>query len=176
MDRSESIKELATALNKAQDEMGGADKSAANPFFKSKYADLASVVRAIKQPFADNGLSYSQFPFYEEGCAGVETLLMHKSGEWMSSKLSLPLGKKDAQGAGSAITYARRYSLQSMAGVPSDDDDGNLASKAATKSVQKQPLTQCEQNWVATVLADKSALDTINDPKLKALIKKEAGL
>lgn len=173
MDKSESIKELATALNKAQDEMGGADKSAANPFFKSKYADLASVVRAIKQPFADNGLSYSQFPFYEEGCAGVETFLMHKSGEWMSSRLSLPLGKKDAQGAGSAITYARRYSLQSMAGVPSDDDDGNLAS---SKPTQKKALTKTDMDWISSVKMNPKVLDEITDPKYKAFIKKEAGL
>jgi len=125
MQRSESIKELATALCKAQNEMMGAAKDATNPFFKSKYSDLASVVRAVKQPFADNGLSYSQFPIFDDGRAGVETILMHTSGEFMSSVLVLPMAnKQDPQSTGSAITYARRYALQAIAGIPSEDDDG----------------------------------------------------
>ena len=173
MDKSESIKELATALNKAQDEMGGAVKDKKNPFFKSSYADLASVVMAIKEPFAGNGLSYSQFPISRDGLVGVETILMHTSGEFISSELLLPTTKKDPQAAGSAITYARRYALQAIAGIPSEDDDGNLASK---KAAPKQALNQDDQNWVAAVKADNSVLDTIQDPQRKALIKKEAGL
>lgn len=130
MNKSESIKELASALNKAQAEMSGAKKKATNPFFKSKYSDMNAVVDAIRQPFCDNGLSYSQFPLFESGCVGVETILMHESGEWISSILMLPMTKQDPQAAGSAITYARRYSLQSIAGIPSEDDDGNNASRS----------------------------------------------
>ena len=85
MQKSESIKELATALNKAQAEMSGAKKGANNPFFKSKYADLNAVVDAVRIPFSENGLSYSQFPIMEDNKVGVETILMHESGEWMSS-------------------------------------------------------------------------------------------
>lgn len=133
MNKSDSIKELATALNLAQAEMSGAKKKAANPFFKSKYADLNAVVDAIRVPFCDNGLSYSQFPLFRDGLVGVETILMHSSGEWMSSELLLPMVKQDPQAAGSALTYARRYSLQSIAGIPSEDDDGNHASQAAPK-------------------------------------------
>ena len=134
MEKSESIKEIAAALNKAQAEMSGAKKGANNPFFKSKYADLNSVVDAVRQPFCDNGLSYSQFPLMEDGRVGVETILMHESGEWMSNKLMLPVVKQDPQAAGSAITYARRYALLAIAGIPAEDDDGNAASSPAKQS------------------------------------------
>ena len=135
MNKSDSIKELATALNKAQADMSGAKKKATNPFFKSKYSDLNAVVDAIRIPFCDNGLSYSQFPIFSDKCVGVETILMHESGEWLSSILMLPMVKQDPQAAGSAITYARRYSLQSIAGIPSEDDDGQQASKPEKKSI-----------------------------------------
>lgn len=133
MNKSESVAELAKALCKAQDEMGGAVKSSANPFFKSSYSALPEVIKAIKEPFCNHGLSYSQFPIFEDGMAGVITILMHTSGEWLESKLLLPVTKKDPQATGSAITYARRYALQSIAGIPSEDDDGNAASQPAAK-------------------------------------------
>lgn len=134
MERSESIKHLAAALNKAQAEMSGAKKEKENPFFKSSYADLNAVVDAIRVPFAENGLSYSQFPVMEESRVGVETILMHESGEFIASTLMLPTGKLDAQAAGSAITYARRYALQAVAGIPSEDDDGNQATHGSSRS------------------------------------------
>jgi len=134
MHKSDSIKELAGALSKAQNEMSGAAKDSKNPFFKSSYADLGSVVRAIKESFAANDLSYSQFPLMEDGKVGVETILMHSSGEWISSVLLLPVTKQDPQAAGSAITYARRYALQAIAGIPSEDDDGNHASQSKPKT------------------------------------------
>lgn len=138
MKRSDSIKELATALSKAQGCMGGAKKDANNPFFKSKYADLASVIDAIREPFAKHGLSYMQFPsiLAFEGkvpWVQVETIVLHESGEWISEILSIPASadKNDhynAQEIGKVITYAKRYGLQAAAGVPSEDDDGNTAS------------------------------------------------
>lgn len=121
--------QLAEGLNAAQKAMGSAVKDADNPFFKSKYADLGSVVRAIKDPFADNGLSYTQFPICDGETAGVITVLMHKSGQWMRSSYTIPLVKRDAQAVGSCITYARRYALQAIAGIPADDEDGNKASE-----------------------------------------------
>ena len=154
MNKSESIKELATALNKAQNEMGGASKDAANPFFKSKYADLGSVVKAIKEPFASNGLSYSQFPINDGDRVGVETMIMHSSGEWMNQSFTVKLAKQDAQGAGSAITYCRRYALQAIAGIPSEDDDGQAASKSAksnaanTAMIDQQTVTALEQQMI----------------------------
>ena len=139
MNRSESIKSLAVAHNKAQAEMSGAVKDSNNPFFKSKYADLSSVVKAVKEPFANNGLSYVQFPIEKDGRIGVETILMHSSGEWLSNEFTVQLSKQDAQGAGSAITYCRRYALQAIAGIPSEDDDGNAASPANNAQDDNKP-------------------------------------
>jgi len=127
MKSSESINELASALCNAQSQMGGAVKDSANPFFKSSYADLTSVIKAIKQPFADNGLSYTQFPVSNENGVGVSTRLMHISGQWLEMEYTLPTVKKDPQASGSAITYARRYALQSIAGIPTADDDAESA-------------------------------------------------
>ena len=133
MNKSESIKHLAVALNKAQAVMSGAKKSAANPFFKSKYANLEEVIACIKEPFESNGLSFMQFPITEDDRAGVETIVMHESGEWISGSFMLKCSKLDPQGMASAITYARRYGIQSIAGIPSEDDDGNAASQAPKK-------------------------------------------
>jgi len=127
MKSSESIKNLAYALYQAQAKMGGAVKDSKNPFFKSDYADLTSVIKAIKEPFANNGLSYTQFPTNDEGRIGVVTMLMHESGEYLEHSYTLPTTKADPQSAGSAITYARRYALQSIAGIPTADDDAESA-------------------------------------------------
>ena len=124
--QSESIKELATALCLAQAEMGGAVKESKNPFFKSSYADLTSVIKVVKEPFSNHGLSFVQLPVSGDQYVGVTTMLMHTSGEWLQSEYMLPMTKRDPQAAGSAITYARRYALQSLAGIPSVDDDGEL--------------------------------------------------
>jgi hypothetical protein len=134
MEKSETLKELATALAKAQGEIKGALKDSSNPFFKSKYADLASVVEAIREPLASNGLSYVQVAHDSESAAKIETLILHSSGEWLScGAVSVPVSKADAQGFGSAMTYARRYSLSAAFGVAPEDDDGNAAAKAAPK-------------------------------------------
>ena len=137
MKQSEAIDKLATALVKAQAAMGGAVKDSNNPFFNSKYADLGSVVKAVKEPFADNGLSYVQFPYSSERGVGVTTRLMHTSGQWLESEFVLPMTKVDPQGAGSAITYARRYALQSIAGIPTADDDGEAAMLQARKTLKQ---------------------------------------
>lgn len=134
MQTSENINELATALSKAQGQMGGAIKGADNPFFKSKYADLGSVIAAVKEPMAENGLSYVQFPFALEGTVGVTTRLMHSSGQFMESSFAIPAPKNDPHTYGSLVTYCRRFSLQSILGIPSEDDDGNAVTQAA-KSV-----------------------------------------
>jgi len=171
MQKSESIKNLAAALNKAQAEMGGAAKDANNPFFKSKYADLGSVIRAIKEPFASNGLSYSQFPISEADTVGVDTILMHSSGEWIESRLLLPMVKADPQKAGSAITYARRYALQAIAGIPSEDDDGNAASQGnKVTNAAPRPQTKTVMNPAAYWELDANAKAAIW-PKLDAKSK-----
>jgi len=129
MQQSESISDLATALCSAQAEMGGAVKDSNNPFFKSNYADLTSVIKVIKEPFAKHGLSFVQLPITSVGGngIGVATMLMHDSGQWIKSEYLLPMDKVTPQGAGSAITYARRYALQALVGIPSVDDDSEMA-------------------------------------------------
>ena len=139
MEKSESIKNLAIAMCKAQGEMGGAHKDANNLFFKSKYADLGSVIEVVKEPFATNGLSYVQFPINDGDRIGVETILMHQSGEWLSHQFTVKATKQDAQGAGSVITYCKRYGLQAVAGIPSEDDDGDAASPQQSKA-QEVPV------------------------------------
>src|SRR6266853_811201 len=135
MDKSEAINELAAALAQAQGQMEGAKKDADNPFFRSKYADLASVVAALREPFSTNGLAYVQLPVPVEGEAiAVDTVLMHASGQWIASRTVVPVTKQDAQGYGSALTYARRYGLQAIAGLAAEDDDGNAAAAAGAKA------------------------------------------
>lgn len=135
--KSESIKELATALAKAQASIKGALKDSSNPFFKTKYADLSSVVEAIKEPLTTNGLSYVQISHERENAAAIETLIMHSSGEWLScGVMSVPVNKADAQGYGSSATYCRRYSLSAAFGVAPEDDDGNAATKAKPDPVK----------------------------------------
>ena len=123
--KSESIQELAKALCAAQSEITNATKSSSNPFFKSTYADLAEVLNCIKPIITNHGLSFSQMPGYKDGIVSVETLVLHSSGEWLSSVCESPAPKLDPQGIGSAITYLRRYSLSAVFGLAQQDDDGN---------------------------------------------------
>ena len=129
MERSETIAKIAPALVKAQAAIRAAIKDSTNPHFRSKYADLGAVVEAVKPALLANDITYIQGVMDAENGVAVETMLLHSSGEWISSTLRIPASKQDAQGYGSAITYGRRYGLQSMCGVPAEDDDGNAAAK-----------------------------------------------
>jgi hypothetical protein len=133
MQKSESIGELAKALAVAQGEIQNAKKDSENPFFRSKYADLAAVREACQGPLSKNGLAVIQTPkttlTEDHTIISVETLLCHSSGEWISEELSAIPVKTDPQGIGSCITYLRRYALSAVAGVASEDDDGNAASQ-----------------------------------------------
>ena len=137
MNRSDTLKEIAPALVKAQGEIKAALKDSTNPHFRSKYADLSSVVEAVKSPLLKNGISFLQGIHDAEGGVAVETMLLHTSGEWISSTLRIPASKQDAQGFGSAITYGRRYGLMAICGVPAEDDDGNAATASANKEEPK---------------------------------------
>ncbi|WP_299079013.1 ERF family protein [uncultured Paraglaciecola sp.] len=130
MNKSESISELASALSKAQGQIKGAVKDSANPFFKSKYADLSSVWEACRDALSSNELSIVQSPETAQNGITIETMLCHSSGQWITSSYVMPVSKVDAQAVGSAITYARRYALAAMVGVAPEDDDGNSAAKA----------------------------------------------
>jgi len=123
---------LASAMALAFAEIEAATKAANNPHFKSKYADLSAVIDAVKPALINHGLFFTQHCHPSDDGVMVETVLGHASGEEKSlGKLYVPANKKDAQGFGSALTYARRYGLMTAFGVPAEDDDGNAAAKSA---------------------------------------------
>lgn len=135
MNQSEQINELATALHKAQGELEFAKKDAVNPHFNSRYADLWRIWQAAKPVLVNNKLSVVQgFEPSDGETVTIVTTLVHVSGQWMRSSLTLKPTKPDPQGIGSAITYGRRYGLSSILGIVADeDDDGNGASKPKAK-------------------------------------------
>lgn len=137
MSQSTDLGKLAEALSKAQGAMRHATKDRQNPFFKSSYATLASVIEAIREPFAANGLAFSQLlASSPDGVLfTVSTVIMHSSGQWLSSDITAKPVKADPQGIGSLISYLKRYGLQAMVGVTAaeDDDDGNEASNRPTQ-------------------------------------------
>lgn len=130
-------KALFGAYLAAQKEMGDLLKTSTNPAFKSKYADLAAVIEAVLPALHNNGFALMQPPHSDGALVEVETLLLHESGGYVRSSLGLRPTKQDPQGIGSAVTYGRRYALQSIAGIAPEDDDGNAASaKAPPKPAQ----------------------------------------
>jgi predicted nuclease with TOPRIM domain len=152
MNKSESIGALAKALAAAQATMENAKKDRQGQVGqqKTRYADLAGVIEAIKESLAKNGLSYVQLMHpSDRDEVRVETVLMHESGEWVSGVISIPVTRADAQGYGSALTYARRYSLQAITGIASEDDDGNAAAAAAPKAVAKPAESGKSETLVA---------------------------
>jgi hypothetical protein len=137
------MKELFTALVAAQAEMEAASKDSNNPFFKSKYADLNAVMGVVKAAYAKHGLGFVQVCHDAEHAAKVETLIVHASGQQMAcGSVSVPVSKLDAQGYGSALTYARRYSLAAACGVGAEDDDGNAAAKAKPVPISAKPVAK----------------------------------
>ena len=124
------MKNLATALVKAQQAFGPALKSSTNPHFKSRYADLAACVEAVVDSLNNNGIALIQQNQPSPDGVIVETIFLHESGESLNcGQLFVPANKHDAQGFGSALTYARRYSLMAACGIAPEDDDGNTASR-----------------------------------------------
>lgn len=143
MNKSESIVNIAIAMKNFQNEVEQPAKSADNPYFKSKYVPLPAVMASIKKSAAKHGLSYTQAPVSNEKGVGVQTMIMHESGEFIEFPVFyLPLDKQTPQAGGSAITYAKRYSLSAAFGIDSEfDDDGNEASKPAPVPAQKEDMT-----------------------------------
>jgi hypothetical protein len=134
------MKLIATAMVKAQKEFGPALKSSTNPFFTSKYADLAACVEAVIDALNNNGIALIQKCHESDTGVNVETLLLHESGESLSCGiLHVPASKQDPQGYGSALTYARRYSLMAACGIAPEDDDGNAASRTARNPLDSIP-------------------------------------
>lgn len=141
--RSDNIANIAKALSGAQSELAPAEMDSVNPFLKNKYASLGSVTKAIQPVLSKHGLSYTQIiSGGDDGRIGVTTILMHESGEWIESNISMQLGeergKSLAQAAGGIITYLRRYSLAALFGVYAEEDsDGQApASKGAKKGAE----------------------------------------
>jgi hypothetical protein len=145
---SENISQLATALSKAQGEIDDATKKGLNPAFRSKYADLAAVRGVIREPLAVNDLCLIQLPRTVDGGVEVETMLLHKSGEFIAETLFMPVSQTTAHAIGSGLTYARRYGIMSMLALAADDDDGNAAvekNPAKEAPAPKKPLLTKEE-------------------------------
>ena len=134
------MKQIAAALLIAKRAFGPALKSKHNPAFKSKYADLAACLEAVDQPCLDAGIVLYQETFEDATGVTVETVFLHESGESLRcGKLHVPASKQDPQGYGSALSYARRYSLMAACGIAAEDDDGQAASKAAQQASKPAP-------------------------------------
>ena len=169
MEKSETINNLAKALIDFQGRVQKIKKDAKNPFFKSNYASLSNIQDAISQPLAESGLAYSQMP---SGVNGLTTILIHaESGEYLMESFIMPVSKpNDPQAVGSAITYAKRYSLSGVLGLNiDDDDDGN---KAAEKPVLLPLLTPGTEKWAKVLEALKNGY-TMTQIKSKNYITKE---
>lgn len=180
---SENLNELFTALSKAQGKIQPACKDKANPFFKSKYADLSSVWDACRDSLSENGLSIVQIPQTQAEGICLISILGHSSGQWIKSEVLIPLTKNDPQTVGSAITYYRRYSLSALVGVAPEDDDAEKAQapyRQKTVNIQQSPqkitkqqvedlnniLLRCEEkyvNWVYEHMKKQYNADSISN-------------
>jgi hypothetical protein len=155
-------KSIYAALAKAQIEMGPALKDSTNPAFKSKYADLASVMAACLPALNANGIAVIQPTIDEDGARYVKTVLAHESGETLECRVPLIVAKNDMQGYGSAVTYARRYGLMSMAGIAPEEDDGNAAAKnPPPKDEPTEPRPPSAVDIAAQSLSNADSLDQL---------------
>ena len=135
MEKSETIKELAAAMTKFQAKLPKVSKDAKNPFFKNRYASLSNIIEGTQKLLAEEGLSVIQMPTGEHE---LTTMLLHESGEYITSTYTMRPTKNDPQGLGSAITYQRRYALGAILNLNiDDDDDGNEASKPKLKPLKE---------------------------------------
>lgn len=170
MKTSQTVTNIGTALLKAQMKMGGAKKGASNPYFKSKYADLGSVLEACKELLNEYGIVILQPHSNGPTNTTVETILLHESGEWISSETPVVCAKQnDPQALGSAITYARRYGLQSLLSMPAEDDDGESA-------MSRQPKTAPKAAEAPKMIPAAQGIDTAPVPEalIKAAIEAQA--
>jgi hypothetical protein len=158
---------IATAFVKAQKEFGPALKSSTNPHFKSKYADLSACVEAVIDALNNNGIGMMQKLYENATGVSVETVFLHESGETIEcGVLHVPASKQDPQGYGSALTYARRYSLMSACGIAPEDDDGNAASR---KKEIKSDVNESEMmDWLEAI-SDSADLETLQKNFVKAI-------
>ena len=152
---------IATAFVRAQREFGPALKTSTNPHFKSRYADLAACVEAVIDALNNNGIAMMQKLYEDATGVSVETVFLHESGETIEcGVLHVPASKQDPQGYGSALTYARRYSLMAACGIAPEDDDGNSASKPKT-IVQTPAFNESVAADLITAIGDCQNLDEL---------------
>ena len=152
------MKNIATSLVKAQKAFAPALKSSTNPHFKSKYADLSACVEAVIDALNANGVFLNQQTSESESGVTVETVFIHESGEQLNcGKLHVPASKHDPQGYGSALTYARRYSLMAACGIAPEDDDGEAASRKPVK----QKLTDSAIADFLTTINESESMDAL---------------
>ncbi|MBH9537492.1 ERF family protein [Novosphingopyxis sp. YJ-S2-01] len=166
MERSETIDAFAKAMAGVQATIGGAVKSSTNPHFKSKYADLSAVWEAWQAVGPKAGFSIMQFPGAydaQERTMAMEQIVMHESGQFIATSLSIPLSKTDAQAYGSATTYARRYALGAAVGICPEDDDGNAASAGQQARQKAQQVPTISDDQVAEL--DQLVRDSKSDMK-----------
>ena len=156
---------LAKSLSKAQGEIEGASKGKVNPAFKSKYADLASVWDAVREPLSKNGLSVIQLPCpAPTGQVGLVTTLLHESGQSISQVFYAPVrNASNIQDVGSALTYARRYALMAVCGVAPEDDDGNAAAGKTPAVAPRQIDTAAVKAQLETSFAAAETVDAKKD-------------
>jgi hypothetical protein len=167
--KSDTQVALYAALARAQSQISVPSKNAVNPAFKSRYVDLSAVLAAVLPAWNANGLAISQFPVVSEDCSSIEltTLISHTSGEWMESSIRMPVGKRDPHGIGSAITYARRYTVASIAGLMQDDDDGNLASQVDVSRVEARNVVRSTAPAVAPKPSAEPAAAPVQAPAVE---------
>ena len=159
---------LFAALSAAQGEIENASKNAANPHFKSRYADLAEVLNTVRPTFSKHGLSVIQSTEFDGALVSVTTTIAHAEGGYVTAKASCVPAKTDAQGVGSATTYLRRYSLASCAGIAQEDDDGNAAAHNAKPAVRISADQEASLiEWIETTGADKAKI--LSAYKVKSL-------
>jgi hypothetical protein len=154
MKTSDTLKEIAVALRDAQVDMKFAVKDSTNPHFKSRYADLGSVIDAVKDSLNLNGIVFIQTPSpSDDGKLHLTTRLLHSSGEWIEDTAVCPLQKNDPQGYGSALTYLRRYSLSAICGLYQDDDDGEATRMNPQDYIKKiqssNSLQELQKNFAS---------------------------
>ena len=150
MKRSDTIAAFAAAMAKAQARIRPAVKNAVNPHLRNQYANLESIIEAAREPLAANGFWFIQESgkITAENTITVQTLVIHSSGEWVETECEVPLGKRDAQGLGSASTYGCRYGLRLALGIPTgeSDDDGEAAQPKAQPAPKPKPVNEDEWN------------------------------
>jgi len=164
MTTSENVDKIFPAFILAQSETAAAKKSSENPFFKSKYADLAEIIETAKPALIKNGLGIIQSPSGNGQAISVTCRIIHSSGQWIEDTITLTAVKSDPQAMGSAITYGRRYQLAALLNIAQEDDDGNNASGSAKGQKPEGPtLRQINLEEISKIIK----LGKLSDEQIK---------